>query len=129
MAKRGHEFECLCGDEVVSGGVENEYPPVLPRVLAVQATRVGKAGALTGAQAAALVDSFLRFRVQEKTVALVAAALRAKDRFGISYWDAAILEAARAMGGRTVLSEDLAEGRDYGGVVVENPFLAPPART
>jgi predicted nucleic acid-binding protein len=90
----------------------------------VQATRAGKPGALTHPQAAALVDSFLRFRVQEKTVALVAAALRTRERFGISYWDAAILEAARALGCRTVLSEDLTDGRDYGGVAVEDPFRA-----
>jgi len=33
-----------------------------------------------------------------------------------------VIEAARALGCSTVLSEDLADGRDYGGVRVENPF-------
>jgi predicted nucleic acid-binding protein len=45
-----------------------------------------------------------------------------RHRFGISYWDAAIIEAARALGCHTVLSEDLGEGTDYSGVTVENPF-------
>ncbi|MGD1059474.1 MAG: hypothetical protein ABR992_18910 [Solirubrobacteraceae bacterium] len=40
----------------------------------------------------------------------------------ISYWDAAILEAARTQGCKIVLSEDLSDGQDYDGVRVENPF-------
>ncbi len=36
--------------------------------------------------------------------------------------DAAIVEAARAASASAVVTEDLAEGQDYGGVVVENPF-------
>ena len=41
----------------------------------------------------------------------------------ISYWDAAILEAARALGCDVVLSEDLSDDEDYAGVRVENPFV------
>ena len=40
----------------------------------------------------------------------------------LSYWDAAIIEASRAMGCTQVLSEDLSDGQDYGGVRVANPF-------
>ena len=88
----------------------------------VQATRMTRPTALTHQQAVSLVESFLRFPVQELTTALMLAALETRDRFGISYWDAAILEAARALGCNLVLSEDLTEGEDYGGVRVENPF-------
>ncbi len=49
-------------------------------------------------------------------------ALSTRQRFDISYWDAAILEAARALGCEVVLSEDLNDGQDYAGVRVENPF-------
>jgi predicted nucleic acid-binding protein len=42
--------------------------------------------------------------------------------FQISYWDAAIIEAARMLGCRTVVSEDLNDQQDYGGVMVANPF-------
>jgi hypothetical protein len=45
-----------------------------------------------------------------------------RQRFGISYRDAAILEAARTLGCEIVLSEDLGDGQDYAGVRVENPF-------
>ncbi len=88
----------------------------------VQATRETRADRLTHEQAAALVDSFRRFTVQETTLALMLAAMSTSDRFGISYWDAAILEAARHLGCEVVLSEDLNEGQDYAGVRVENPF-------
>lgn len=88
----------------------------------VQATRRSRSDALTPTQAAQLIDAFLRFPVQENTVALMNAAIIASAHFGISYWDAAILEAARSLGCRTVLAEDLAHGRDYDGVVVRNPF-------
>jgi predicted nucleic acid-binding protein len=52
----------------------------------------------------------------------VLAALATRERYGISYWDAAILEACRSLGCDVVLSEDLNDGQDYGGVRVENPF-------
>jgi predicted nucleic acid-binding protein len=89
----------------------------------VQATRESRADRLTDEQAAALVDSFRRFPVQETTVGVALAAISTKQRFGISYWDAAILEAARALGCEVVVSEDLGDGQDYAGVRVENPFV------
>jgi predicted nucleic acid-binding protein len=52
------------------------------------------------------------------------AAFATHRRFGISYWDAAILEASRSLGCDVVLSEDLSDGEDYAGVRVENPFRA-----
>jgi predicted nucleic acid-binding protein len=89
----------------------------------VQATRASRPDPLSHVQAAKLVESFLRFQVQEITTAVMIAALATRQRFGISYWDAAILEAGRALGCDVVLSEDLSDGEDYAGVRVENPFL------
>jgi predicted nucleic acid-binding protein len=94
----------------------------------VQATRATKRDRLSHEQAAMLVESFLRYPAQETTTALMRAALETTHRFRISYWDAAILEAARALGCRKVLSEDLAHGADYAGVMVENPFRSLRAR-
>jgi predicted nucleic acid-binding protein len=88
----------------------------------VQATRPGKQHRLSQEQAALLIESFLRFPVQETTVPLLQAALEAAGRFRISYWDATIVEAARALGCRTVLSEDLNHGQNYNGVKVIDPF-------
>jgi len=87
-----------------------------------QATRRSKADRISHQQASSLIKSFCRYPVQETTLALVDAALRTTERFQISYWDAAIIEAARALGCREVLSEDLGDGQDYGGVRVVNPF-------
>jgi len=88
----------------------------------VQATRESRADRLTHEQAAALVESFRRFPVQETTIGLALAAMSTGNRFRISYWDAAILEAARALACDVVLSEDLSDGQDYAGIRVENPF-------
>ena len=89
----------------------------------VQATRESRPDPITHEQALGLVESFLRFPVVDTTPALVLAAATTRRRFQISYWDAAILEAARSAGCEVVLSEDLSHGADYGGVAVENPFL------
>jgi predicted nucleic acid-binding protein len=88
----------------------------------VQATRETRADRLPHDQAAKLIDSFRRFPIQETTVDTALSAMSTRQRFSISYWDAAIIEAARALGCKIVLSEDLNNGQDYSGVRVENPF-------
>ena len=88
----------------------------------VQATRPTRSERLSPEQAATLVDALLRFPVQDTTVALMCAAFETATRFGISCSDAAIVEAARSLGCATLLSEDLSDGTDYGGVRVVNPF-------
>jgi predicted nucleic acid-binding protein len=88
----------------------------------VQATRESRSSRLTHDQAVAFIGTLLTFPIQGGTTGVVLAAMATKQRFAISYWDAAILEAARALGCEVVLSEDLADGADYGGVRVVNPF-------
>jgi predicted nucleic acid-binding protein len=90
----------------------------------VQATRESRTDRLTHVHAAALVDSFRRFAIQETKLGVMLAAMSTRERFGVSYWDAAIIEAARALGCGVVLSEDLSDGQDYAGVRVKNPFAA-----
>ncbi len=90
----------------------------------VQATRKSRPDPLTHEQAVALVESFMRFPVVTITSELMLAAFATHGRFGVSYWDAAILEASRSLGCDVVLSEDLSDGEDYAGVRVENPFRA-----
>ncbi|MBK5292327.1 MAG: PIN domain-containing protein [Acidobacteriia bacterium] len=72
----------------------------------VQATRVTRSGAITHEQAVTLLKAFLRFPVQEITVRVLQSALVAKQKFGLSYWDAAVVEAARALGCGIILTED-----------------------
>ena len=90
----------------------------------VQAIREHGPAQLTHDQASGLVEAFLRFPVRAITADLVLAAIATRDRFGISYWDAAILEAARSLGCDVVLSEDLSVGQDYAGVRVDDPFAS-----
>ncbi len=88
----------------------------------VQATRSSRSDSLSHEQAALLMDSWLRFRVVPVTAELVFAALNTKKRWGLSYWDSAIIEAARAAGCKRVMSEDMQDGQDFSGVKVVNPF-------
>ena len=77
---------------------------------------------MTHDEALAVLQSLAAFPVWPISRGLVLAAIDAKQRFQISYWDAAILVAAKQMGCQTVYSEDLDHGRDYDGVRVINPF-------
>lgn len=89
----------------------------------VQVTRSSRPDALTSAQSIGLIQSFMRFPIQEVSMAVVLLAIATREKFDMSYWDAAIIEAARVMKCDVVLSEDLSHGQDYGGVVVTNPFV------
>jgi predicted nucleic acid-binding protein len=88
----------------------------------VQATRSSRLGALAHDDAVALIKTWRRFPVQEMTVTLMQQAFASRARWSISYWDAAVIEAARLLGCAELLSEDLSAGQDYGGVRVVNPF-------
>lgn len=88
----------------------------------VQATRPTPDASLTHEEASGLIRSWKRFDPVSITPEIMDAALVACARWSISYWDAAIIEAARSAGCDTVLSEDLNHGQDFGGVRVVNPF-------
>ncbi len=87
----------------------------------VQATRARGSG-VGFVTAARLIRSWTRFPVQPVTVEILFAAIRTQQRFGLSYWDSAIVEAARSMGCPEVLTEDLQHHQDFDGVVAINPF-------
>jgi predicted nucleic acid-binding protein len=88
----------------------------------VQATRPTRPDALPHEIAVGLIRTWLRFPVQEITLAVLTGALDIKLASGLSYWDAAIVAAARALGCRELLSEDMSHGREIDGVVIANPF-------
>ena len=88
----------------------------------VQATRASRTNRLTHDEAVGFIRTWRRFLTQELSLSVLDDALALKSRFQISYWDAAILAAARATGCTEVLSEDLNEGQDDGGVIVVTPF-------
>ncbi len=87
-----------------------------------QATRAGRNPPISDAQALGLIQSISSFPVQDITLDLFHIAVSISRRFGLSYWDGAILAAARAAGCEAVYSEDLSDNQDYDGLQVINPF-------
>ena len=87
-----------------------------------QLTRPSRPRALTHDQAVEFIRFLGEFHVEPITRELVYNALTFRQRFDISYWDAAILAAAQITGCDVVYSEDLSHTQDYGGVHVQNPF-------
>ena len=68
------------------------------------------------------IEQWAEFPCQAIDRQLVQIAIEWSRRYAISYWDAAILVAAAALGARTVYSEDLNDSQTYGPVQVLNPF-------
>jgi predicted nucleic acid-binding protein len=88
----------------------------------VQATRATRHDRLPHDIAAGLIATWTRFAVQEITLAILTGALAIKAEHGFSYWDSAIIAAARALGCRELYSEDMSHGREVEGITVVNPF-------
>lgn len=88
----------------------------------VQSTRPSRRNRITHEQSVRLIQSWCRFPVQDVTLGLMQEALEIKARYQLSYWDSAIIAAAKQGNCAEVLSEDMNDGQDYGGVKVVNPF-------
>jgi predicted nucleic acid-binding protein len=71
---------------------------------------------------AAFLERILVFPCVPGTEGLYRQAVRLAERHRIHPYDAAILAAAHELGARRVYSEDLADGQNYSGVTVVNPF-------
>ncbi|MGH9582479.1 MAG: PIN domain-containing protein, partial [Bryobacteraceae bacterium] len=78
---------------------------------------------LSPEQALEWIEQLTAFPCQPIDHQLVRIAIEQSERYMISYWDAAILSAAEALGSHTVYSEDLNDGQQYGGAHVVNPFI------
>lgn len=87
-----------------------------------QATRPSRPNRLSHHQALVFLDTLDEMPVQTLDRVLFLSALDICQRFQISYWDAAILAAARAMDCDAVYSEDLNDEQDDAGLRVINPF-------
>ncbi len=81
---------------------------------------------LPAGTALAAVNDLAVFPVIPTDTALVRAAIRTHQDASISFWDALIVEAARSGGAALLYSEDLQDGRDFGGLRVVNPFESRP---
>ena len=94
-----------------------------------QATRAGRPDALTSSQALRFLESIREFPVQDMTPAVFRSGVSLSKRFRLSYWDGAILAAARACGCEAVYSEDMSDRQDYDGIRVIDPFREQGERT
>ncbi|MGH7031031.1 MAG: PIN domain-containing protein [Stellaceae bacterium] len=88
----------------------------------VQATRATRPDPLPHRTAAGLIATWTRFRVQDITLSVLTGALEIKAAHGFSYWDSAIIAAARALGCKQLYSEDMSHGRVVEGIAIVNPF-------
>lgn len=86
------------------------------------ATRPGGPAGLTHREAMHFLLGFKELPIQEITVELFNRATEVKQKFQLSYWDAAILAAAQMLGCEAVYSEDMSHQEDYDGLKVINPF-------
>jgi len=77
---------------------------------------------LSPTEALEWIEQWVAFPCQVIDHELVRIAVERSERYKISYWDAAILAAAEALGVHTLYSEDLNDGQRYGTVKVVNPF-------
>ncbi len=78
---------------------------------------------LTPDVAVALLDDLRRFPIVPTDYPLIVAGVEFSLRFGISYWDGAIIAAAERLGATTLYTEDLNHGQRYGSVQAINPFV------
>jgi predicted nucleic acid-binding protein len=77
---------------------------------------------MTHDEAVVVLQSLAAFPVCPISRELVLNAIDVKHRFGVSYWDAAILAAAKELGCTRLYSEDFSDGQFYDTVRVVNPF-------
>ena len=88
-----------------------------------QATRPSRRLPMTHTEALQFLEGLEFVSVQQLTLQIFYSAASISNRYRLSYWDGAILAAAKAAGCDVVYSEDMSHGQDYDGVRVVNPFF------
>ncbi len=73
-------------------------------------------------QAKEIVRDFLKWHVVVNTGDSIIDATDICLRFGYSFWDSMIIEAAIKGGATVLISEDLQDGQNVSGVTIKNPF-------
>lgn len=90
----------------------------------VQATRPTRPDPITHDDAAGLIASWCRFRIQEMTLPILKLSLDIGQANRLSFWDSAIIAAAQSLGCDRVYSEDMDYGQLIQGVRIVNPFAS-----
>ena len=76
-------------------------------------------------RAVELMDEYRAFPTVPTDYPLIVTGVELSVRYGISYWDGAIIAAAEALEASTLYTEDLNDGQLYGSVRAVNPFPRP----
>ena len=108
------------GNGVLSLQVLREYFVVVTRKLGMSADAARRK-----------VEIYSRFDLAGSDVVDLLAAIDLHRLHGLPLWDALVVQSALAARCGVLYSEDLQDGRQFGGLRVENPFTspaAPPAR-
>lgn len=73
--------------------------------------------------AVAMMDEYRVFPTVPTDYPLIVSAVELSLKYGISYWDGAIVAAAEVLEAATLYTEDLNHGQRYGQVRAVNPFI------
>ena len=71
-----------------------------------------------------LLQEYRLFPTAYTDYPLILSAIEHSLRYGVSYWDGAIVAAAEALEASVLYTEDLSHGQHYGVTQVINPFLS-----
>lgn len=78
---------------------------------------------MPGAEAAAMVHDWMElFPVAIADGRILSQAIQLKNEHDFAFWDAVLVQAARAAGVTRLLTEDMQDGRTIGALRLENPF-------
>ncbi len=88
----------------------------------VQATRASRSDPISHELAVGLIEAWSRFRIQDMTLPLLNSALQIRKRYRPSFWDSAIVAAARTLGCDRLYTEDLSHGQVVEGLTIIDPF-------
>ncbi len=102
------------GDGVLSTQVLQEFYAVATRKLKPPLTR---------SQARGIVATYSDWCSVNTDVALIVAASELEEQHSLAFWEALIIEAAQQAGAAVLISEDLQQGRTFGSLTIQNPFV------
>ena len=122
----GREKASDCG-AVASGTLEEPPGPDHFQVLQEFYVNVARKWPHAREEARAEVRNLMAWAPIAMDSALLERSWKIQDRYKLSFWDAAIVAAAKASSSRYLLTEDLQADQNLDGVIVINPFVAVPA--
>jgi predicted nucleic acid-binding protein len=102
------------GNAVISTQVLSEFFVTVTQKIE---KKMSHKSAVTAMEYLAVMD------IGEINLKIVLGAAQITERFGFSFWDALIIEAARTFGATTLYSEDMQDRQKIDRLTIRNPFL------